>query len=130
MSTKNSVEILSQIEKLCGKSPKVFVTATYKKPLEAYGITEESKLTWDINDIKIMKDLKSLKDNNDIRKRFGKDLYDKIISKYNLQDLVKSYKYYPEPHLITSIWDAEFINKEKSKIGDTNYGFDMEKLLL
>ena len=77
MSTPKAGEILSQIKTLCGDTPKVFVTATYNKPLSVYGVDEESKLTWDLSDIEIMKNLShSTYQNNKIRDRFGDEIYD------------------------------------------------------
>ena len=128
MSTKKAGQILTQLDSLCGSTPKVFVTATYKKPLDTYGITPTTKLTWDLNDINIMKKLKSKEEDNDIKTRFGKKLYEDVIKKYSLKEIKSSYNIFPQPYLITSIWDYQYIMDEKLKIGDTQYGFDMEKL--
>ena len=128
MSTQKAGQILTQLDTLCGDTPKVFVTATYKKPLNTYGIEEAAKITWDLNDINIMKKLKSKEEDNDIKKRFGKTLYEEVIKNYTLKELNDNYGIFPQPYLITSIWDYEYIINEKTKIGDTEYGFDMEKL--
>ena len=136
LSTDESKNILSEIKLITktegtpdSKIPIVFVTATYNKPLREYGVLDEAKLTWDINDINIMKNYnEDSTDIQQIKRRFGSKLYDEVLSKYNIPDLVKSYQNYPKPYLITSIWDSQYLNQEKMKIGDTNYGFDMEKL--
>jgi hypothetical protein len=129
MSTESAQNILDEIKRLCGSTPKIFVTATYKKPLDTYDINrEEAKLTWDINDINIMKKLDTIADKeNEIKKRFGR-IYEDTIKNYNVSDLKKMYETYPSPYLITSVWDYKYIVQEKKKIGDTEYGFDMEKL--
>jgi hypothetical protein len=130
MSTQKAGTILTQLDSLCGSTPKIFVTATYKKPLETYGIdtTPDAKITWDLNDINIMKKIELLEEDNEIKTRFGKKLYEEVIKNYTLQQIKENYNVYPQPYLITSIWDYQYIMDEKLKIGDTNYGFDMEKL--
>lgn len=51
----------------------IYVTATYNKPLNTYGVEPECKLTWDLDDIKIMKNMdKEHIKNNDLVTRFGK----------------------------------------------------------
>jgi hypothetical protein len=129
MTTNTAKTILNEINKLCGNAPKVFVTATYKKPLDVYNINkDEAKLTWDINDINIMKKIDTIKDSeNEIKKRFG-TIYDETLKNYSLPELKKIYSFFPEPYLITSVWDYKYLKQEKMKIGATDYGFDMEKL--
>ena len=129
MTTNTAKNILHEINKLCDVKHKIFVTATYKKPLDVYNINkDEAKLTWDINDINIMKKIDTIKDSeNEIKKRFG-DIYTETIKNYNKTELKKLYSFFPEPYLITSVWDYKYLNREKMKIGDTDYGFDMEKL--
>jgi len=131
MTTKNAQEILTQINDndLGGNCPKIFVTATYKKPQKTYKIDNDSKLTWDINDINIMKTItnETIKD-NEIRTRFGKILYDDIVKNYSIKKLKENYTYYPKPYLITTVWDSDYALLERGKIRNTDYGFDMEKL--
>lgn len=124
---------LNQISKNAKKTPKVFVTATYNKPSRVYDIEPECKLTWDINDIKIMKELTFENyTNNDIRKQFGHSIYDKAIESEGGEEGIKSlseqYKKFPEPYLITSVWDKDFLKDENDKILMSGYGFDMNEL--
>jgi len=129
MSTERSQSILDSIEKeFKSTTPKIFVTATYNKPLKVFGVTEKCKLTWDINDIEIMK--KEDINNNPIRDRFGIKLYDDTIKYFNsdIEKIKFSYSYYPKPYLMTSIWDYNYLHKEKEKLDEENYGFDMKKV--
>ena len=130
MSTDRSQLILDSLEKVGKHKPKIFVTATYNKPLKTYGVTEECKLTWDINDIDIMKDNKTNMKDNPIRDRFGHEIYDDTMRFFNndIEKIRDSYSYYPKPYLMTSIWDYGFLHKEKDKLDDSNYGFDMKKV--
>jgi hypothetical protein len=137
MSTEKSIQILKMLETFGKKIPKVYVTATYNKPLKIYNIQPNCKLTWDINDINIMKNLNETTIlENPIKKRFGQ-VYNNALEwrgdksgKDILQNLVETYSVYPKPHLITSLWHKDKLNMEKSKVGDTDYGFDMAKLFM
>ena len=137
MSTEKSMQILKMLETFGNKVPKVYVTATYNKPLKIYGIQPDCKLTWDVNDINIMKNLtEKTIINNPIRDRFT-TIYDKTLEwrgdkkgKDIVKNMVDTYSVYPKPHLITSLWHKDKLNLEKSKVGDTDYGFDMAKLFM
>ena len=126
------VDILNKKKKMI----KVYVTATYNKPLQTYGIDKESKLTWDIRDIDIMKHLDSESINdNEIKKRFGTSIYNDTLKYFGgdtgLEMIKEEYKAYPKPYLITSLWDKDFLNVEKFKLSDeSDFGWDMGKLFL
>ena len=138
MSTDKSMQIFKLLDTFGKKIPKVYVTATYNKPLKIYGIEEDCKLTWDVNDINIMKNLnESSINDNPIKIRFGSDIYDRALEwrgdktgKDILQNIKETYSIYPKPHLITSLWHSDKLHVEKSKIKDSNYGFDMAKLFM
>ena len=138
MSTEKSIQILKLLDNFGKKIPKIYVTATYNKPLTIYGIKGNCKLTWDVNDINIMKNLnESSINDNPIKDRFGKELYENALEwrgdktgKDILKNLTDTYSIYPKPHLITSLWHSDKLQAEKGKIKDTNYGFDMAKLFM
>jgi len=136
MSTDKAMRIVEILDDTIKGTIKVFVTATYNKPLNVYGIKPECKITWDMNDIKIMQNLnkETINDNN-IRQRFGIKNYTETLKYFGdengtniMEKLKKEYSVYPKPFLITSMWDKEFLNAEKLKIGDSEFGWDMSKL--
>jgi hypothetical protein len=49
-------------------------------------------------------------------------------NKHIIENIKSQYKHFPEPYMITSVWDKEFIYAERKNIEGTNYGFDMGKL--
>ena len=131
MSTDRAQEILHIIDGLGKSTPKVYVTATYNKPLNVYGIdNDECKLTWDINDIQMIKDKQFNFDDNPIKKRFGANIYKKALDFFgnDTERIKQSYMMYPKPYLMTSMWDYQYLEQEKDKIDIDSYGFDMEKL--
>jgi hypothetical protein len=136
MSTEKAQQIVKVLDSAISKTIKIYVTATYNKPLQAYGVKKECKLTWDMNDIHIMQKLNEETINdNAIQKQFGHDIYVKALEYFGdktgislIDKFKKDYAIFPKPYLITSVWDKEFLNDEKLKIGDTEFGWDMNKL--
>jgi hypothetical protein len=135
MSTEKAQQIVNVLDSI-SNTIKIYVTATYNKPLQAYNVKEECKLTWDMNDIQIMQQINEVNIiDNDIQKQFGYDIYIKALEYFgdetgiSLIDIFKrDYSIFPKPYLITSVWDKDFLKVEKLKIGDTEFGWDMNKL--
>jgi hypothetical protein len=136
MSTEKAQQIVKVLDSVVSNTIKIYVTTTYNKPLQAYGVKAECKLTWDMNDIQTMKtiDENTIQDNA-IKKQFGYDNYIKALEYFGdktglslIDKFKKDYAIFPKPYLITSVWDKEFLNVEKLKIGDTEFGWDMNKL--
>ena len=144
-------------------SYKIYVTATYDKPKRRYKIDDKNIIKWDLNDIKIIKNITEKNFANVIThftEKFGKKiltkvlknngfilqkpiiLYDNAIPKPILKDImkdndevinniIKQYKHFPEPILLTSVWDKDFFDKELEKIGtNKDVGFNMLKLFM
>ena len=136
MSTEKAQQIVKVLDSAISNTVKIYVTATYNKPLQAYGVKTECKLTWDMNDIQIMQKIdKTTITDNSIQKQFGNDIYVKALEYFGdktglslIDKFKKDYSIFPKPYLITSVWDKEFLNVEKLKIGDTEFGWDMNKL--
>jgi hypothetical protein len=136
MSTEKAKQIVDVLDSAISNTIKIYVTATYNKPLQTYGVKSDCKITWDMNDIQIMQniDKKNIVDNS-IQKQFGNDIYVKALEYFGdktgltlIDKFKKEYAVYPKPYMITSIWDKDFLNIEKLKIGDTEFGWDMNKL--
>ena len=146
MSTTKTQKIVTLLDTHTKDTVKIYVTATYNKPIQAYKVEKECKLTWDINDINIMKKISfDTINDNPIKERFGPTSYSKTLEYFGwrrgdqslsgkeeneivITSLKKEYSIFPKPYLITSIWDKEFLNVENLKIGDTEFGWDMNKL--
>ena len=136
MSTEKAQQIVKVLDSAISNTIKIYVTATYNKPLQAYGVKAECKLTWDMNDIQTIQTIneKTIKDNA-IQKQFGNDIYVKALEYFGdktglslMATFKKDYSIFPKPYLITSVWDKEFLNLEKLKIGNTEFGWDMNTL--
>lgn len=162
MSTDIARTIFDELDK-GDISYKIYVTATYNKPKKIYKIDDKNIIKWDLNDIKIIKNITETNFANVIThftEKFGKKiltkvlknngfilqkpiiLYDNAIPKPILKDImkdndevinniIKQYKHFPEPILLTSVWDKDFFDKELEKIGtNKDVGFDMLKLFM
>jgi hypothetical protein len=136
MSTEKAKKIVDVLDSVITNTIKIYVTATYNKPLQAYSVKEDCKITWDMNDIQIMKNIdKNTITDNSIKTQFGNDIYKKTLKYFGdetgislIDKFRNEYAFFPKPYLITSMWDKEFLNDEKLKIGDTEFGWDMNKL--
>ena len=136
MSTIKAQKIVNVLKSTIANTVKIYVTATYNKPLQAYGVTKNCIITWGLNDIQIMKTISdSTIKNNAIIEQFGKTIYESALEYFGdktgltlISKFQKDYSIFPKPYLITSLWDKEFLSTEKLKIGDTEFDWDMNKL--
>jgi len=121
---------------------KIFLTATYNKPLKEWDIISDCQMFWDIEDEQICKSI--LLDETNINKLVEKHgVYVKTtINKLNslgltYNDIFKSYKNMPNLHLITNMFDEqryeiikERISSNENKMGfcfDTLFGLNKNK---
>ena len=104
---------------------KIFLTATYNKPLKEWLIDPECLLFWDIEDEQNCK--RKLVDK--LKEKHGETYVDKTIKHFNKlgisnSDIFKSYLNMPDLHIITNLFDSqrydiikERITKCENKIG-------------
>ena len=113
---------------------KVYLTATYNKPLREWNIPEECRMYWDIEDEQICKSVLTDKINVDkLKEKHG----DKSISatiKYftdkglSLKDMFEPYENMPDLYLITTMFDSQRYDIIKDKIMGSKYGFCFDVL--
>ena len=113
---------------------KIYLTATYNKPLQEWNILPECQMYWDIEDEQICKSI--LVDNtnlNKLKEKHGDEYIEKTIKYYNklglsLNDIFKSYEKMPELHLITNMFDSQRYDIIKENIMGSHYGFSFDVL--
>jgi site-specific DNA-methyltransferase (adenine-specific) len=113
---------------------KIYLTATYSKPLKEWNICNECQMYWDIEDEQICK--KILIDENNLiklKEKHGEEYINSTIKYYNIlglsiNDIFKSYENMPDLHLITNIFDQQRYEIIKEKIMGSNYGFSFDVL--
>ncbi|MAP61382.1 MAG: hypothetical protein CMF82_00270 [Candidatus Marinimicrobia bacterium] len=113
---------------------KVYLTATYNKPLREWNIPEECRMYWDIEDEQICKSILVDEMNVDKLKEKHGDTSITTIIKYftnnglSLTDMFKPYENMPDLYLITTIFDSQRYDMIKDKIMGSKYGFCFDVL--
>jgi hypothetical protein len=111
---------------------KVYLTATYNKPLREWNIPQECRMYWDIEDEQICKSI--LVDEMNIDKLKEKHGDITTIIKYftdkglSLTDIFKPYENMPDLYLLTTMFDEKRYKIIKDKIMGSKYGFCFDVL--
>jgi site-specific DNA-methyltransferase (adenine-specific) len=151
MSTSIAQNIFKELDKE-DKSYKIYVTATYSKPKQIYGVTDGNIIKWDLNDIKMIKNIKNKKTLystiSNFQIKFGTKILNRVLTKNGINNdtldkapfifnnkintIIDQYKHFPEPYLITSVWDKNFMKEELKLLTSSTptFGFDMHKLFM
>ena len=110
----------------------VQITATYSKPINDYNIPKDCWILWDLEDIKLCKNI--IDEGSIIRlvEKHGECIQD-IISKYSQDSIISEYSKYPELWLLTDELSLETVNKiiNRNSIEGHEYdGYSMEGCFL
>ena len=116
MTTDSSKKLLDELNKQ-SNAFKIFITATYNKPIKTFEIPENQMLFWSlenvINLIKIANDDNKIKlfekfiENIKKEKCFDIAIIDDVIKKIykdNFHLILNQYKNFPQPYLLTTVW--------------------------
>ena len=143
MSTRIAQDIFSKLDEK-NESYKIYVTATYNKPKQIYNVDDKNIIKWDLEDIRLLKNIKDkntfYKAYGNLEKKFGREIFIKVLKNNgfniksnikNIKNIIQQYKHFPEPILLTSVWDKDFVDNEIKRIGNNvTFGFDMHKLFM
>ena len=131
MSTEIAEIIFKSIKSKDQKE--IYVTATYNKPTNVYKIRKI--FNWGLQDIKFLNNYENNKTDKlteYFSKNYDKDIVNEVIKdnfNNNINYIIKNYKHFPEPFLLTSVWHKDFLDEQLKLLeGESNYGFDMDKL--
>jgi hypothetical protein len=107
----------------------VQITATYSKPINDYNIPKNCWILWDLEDIKLCRNIKN--ENNIIRlvEKHGECIQD-IISKYSEDSIISEYSKYPELWLLTDEIKEDIVTEIINDTQDNNYGWSPEACFL
>ena len=105
------------------------ITATYSKPINDYNISKENWILWDLEDIKLCKNIKN---NNNINRLVEKHGYfiQEIINKYSFDNIINEYSKYPELWLLTDEIKSDIISEIINDTQDNNYGWSADSCFL
>jgi hypothetical protein len=113
---------------------KIYLTATYNKPLKEWNIPEDCQMYWDIEDEQFCKSILIDESNiSKLKEKHNEEYINKTIKyytdfDYSINDIFKSYEKMPDLHLITTMFDAQRYEIIKEKIMDSKYGFSFDVL--
>jgi hypothetical protein len=96
---------------------KLYVTATYNKPLLVNDIPEKCRYYWDLQDEKLCK----MRDIAGLTHKHGKDV--KIFLKPDAEQALNVYDHMPELHILTNMIQPEIVERICVAVKNTPYGF-------
>jgi 16S rRNA G966 N2-methylase RsmD len=113
---------------------KVYLTATYNKPLREWNIPDECQMYWDIEDEQICKSI--LLDEVNIyklKKKHGNTSISACVKHFtskglSINDMFKPYENMPDLYLITTMFDSQRYEIIKNNIMGSKYGFCFDVL--
>ena len=115
---------------------KIYLTATYNKPLKEWNILPECQMFWDIEDEQICKSILIDENNLDkLKEKHGNEYITKTIKYYtnlglSISDIFNCYEKMPDLHLITNLFDQQRYEILKEKLNKENkMGFCFDTLL-
>ena len=138
MTTDKSKDLLINIKDI--DTYKIFITATYNKPINEFDIPENHRIIWNLENVLELKRIANNyneKDFNNFIKRlkdaknFDNKIIDDVLKDFSIYNILQQYKNYPEPCLITTIWNnVDSIYKELELADNDldNYTFNMDTL--
>jgi hypothetical protein len=96
---------------------KIYVTATYNKPLLVNDIPEKCRSYWDLQDEKLCK----MRDIAGLTHKHGKEV--KIFLKPDAEQALNVYDHMPELHVLTNMIQPEIVERICVAVKNTPYGF-------
>ena len=113
---------------------KIYLTATYNKPLREWKIPDECQMYWDIEDEQICKSiLLDVVNIDKLKKKHGNSSISACLKHFNtrgltINDTFKPYENMPDLYLITTMFDSQRYEKIKDSIMGSKYGFCFDVL--
>ena len=106
------------------KTIKLYLTATYAKPLSEWNIHLECQFYWDIEDEQLCKK----RNIQGLVEKHGEDVL-LFLTEENKEQLLNIYDKMPDLHILTNMMDRKRFEVIKEQIKDTSYGFSNGTLL-
>jgi hypothetical protein len=107
----------------------VQITATYSKPINDYNIPKDCWILWDLEDIKLCKNITNEGSIIRLVEKHGDCIQD-IISKYSQDSIISEYSKYPELWLLTDEINPDIVTKIINDTQDNNYGWSPDACFL
>lgn len=105
------------------------ITATYSKPINDYNITKDCWILWDLEDIKLCKNITNEGSINRLIEKHGECIKN-IILKYSKDSIISEYSRYPELWLLTDKINQDVVTEIINDTQDNNYGWSPDACFL
>ena len=105
------------------KTVKLYLTATYSKPLCEWNIPLDCQFYWDIEDEQLCKK----RNIQGLVEKHGEDVL-LFLNEENKEQRLSIYDKMPDLHILTNMMDRKRFEAIKEQIKDTSYGFSMSTL--
>jgi len=107
----------------------VQITATYSKPINDYNIPKDCWILWDLEDIKLCKNIAAEDSINRLVEKQGDCIKD-IISEYSHDNIISEYSKYPDLWLLTDEINQDVVTEVIKDTQDNNYGWSPDACFL
>lgn len=107
----------------------VQITATYSKPINDYNIPKDCWILWDLEDIKLCKNITNEGSIIRLVEKHG-DCIQNIISKYSQDSIISEYSKYPELWLLTDEINPDVVSEIINDTQYNNYGWSPDACFL
>jgi len=105
------------------------ITATYSKPVNDYNIPKNCWILWDLEDIKLCKNITDNSNLDRLVEKHGECIRD-IITTYSKTNIIDEYSKYPELWLLTDEINSNILSEIIKETQDNNYGWSLDACFL
>ena len=105
------------------------ITATYSKPINDYNIPKDCWILWDLEDIKLSKDITNDCNIKRLVEKHG-DIIQDIIKKYSSDNIINEYSKYPELWILTDEINPNTVKEVIKSTQDNQYGWSINSCFL
>ena len=125
-----TTELAQQILSIYGKDAiSIFITATYMKPMNTFGIPKEAWVMWDLEDVKLCKTIHLDSSFEKLYLKHGSTLK-KTYEKFTKEKIMNDYFIYPDLHLMTWNFNEDVEQDLIDTYNDTIKGFSTDSIFL
>jgi|SaaInlStandDraft_1057018.scaffolds.fasta_scaffold00735_19 hypothetical protein len=123
-------EISNKIYDLYGNdAPTIYMTATYFKPVSSFSIPKKSQIIWDLEDIKLCKEI-DIKENQEILFNKHGDLFGKLITNYGIDHIKDEYQKFPDLQILNLNLNCNKKEDYVKAMNEYNVGFSFNALFM
>ena len=123
-------EISNNIYDLYGNdAPTIYMTATYFKPVSLFSIPKKSQIIWDLEDIKLSKNI-DIKENQEILTTKHGAFFGELIFKYGIDHIKDEYQKFPDLQILNLNLNCDKKEDYIKVMNEHNVGFSFNSLFM